>query len=82
MPPRDPRYVQRLIMIQTPDDAEYDSMPRAAMNTGLVDVVASAAGLAEKLAGYGQHRPTLPHDPGQLSETETETLQRILAHVG
>src|SRR5512133_3635143 len=59
-----------LIMVQPPDDAEYDSMPRAALTTGLVDVVLPAAQLAEKLVDYIQHHPMLPHDPGQLSEAE------------
>ena len=70
-----------LVMVQLPEDAEYESMPRAALTTGLVDVVLPASQLASKLADYIQHRPQLPHDPGQLSEAETETLQRILAQV-
>src|SRR4030095_4794188 len=57
------------------------SMRRAAIGTGLADVVLSAAQLAEKLGGYARHRPQLPHDIGQLSEQEVETLQRILAQV-
>jgi two-component system CheB/CheR fusion protein len=78
---KDVKEVGGVIMVQEPDDAEYDSMPRAALSTGLVDVVLPAAALAEKLADYMNHRPKLPHDPGQLSEADTETLQRILAQV-
>jgi two-component system CheB/CheR fusion protein len=70
-----------LILVQHPDDAEYDSMPRAAIGTGLADVVLPASQLGEKLADYVRHLPQLPHDPGQLSEQELETLQRILAQV-
>ena len=70
-----------LIMVQHPDEAEYNSMPRAAINTGLADVVLPAAQLAEKLVEYAQHRPQLPHDPGQLTEEEAETFQNILAQV-
>ncbi|HEU0297736.1 MAG TPA: CheR family methyltransferase [Anaerolineales bacterium] len=70
-----------LILVQHPADAEYDSMPRAAIGTGLADLVLPAAQLAEKLAEYPQHRAKLPHDAGQLSEPEAETLQRILALV-
>ena len=69
------------IMVQHPSEAEYDSMPRAAIDTGLADVVLPAAQLAEKLTEYIQHRPQLPHDPGQLTEQETDILQRILAQV-
>jgi two-component system, chemotaxis family, CheB/CheR fusion protein len=70
-----------VIMVQHPSDSEYDSMPLAAMSTGLVDVVLPVDQLAKKLMDYVQHRPQLPHDPGQLSEQEAETFQRILSHV-
>ena len=78
---KDVKEVGGLIMVQQPEDAEYDSMPRAALSTGLVDVMLPAAQLAQKLVDYIQHHPMLPHDPGQLSEAEAETLQRILAQV-
>lgn len=78
---KDVKEVGGLIMVQQPEDAEYESMPRAILSTGLVDVVLPAAQLAQKLAHYVQHRPRLPHDPGQLSETDAETLQNILSHV-
>jgi two-component system CheB/CheR fusion protein len=70
-----------LILVQHPNDAEYDSMPRAAIGTGLADVILPAAQLAEKLAEYARHQPQLPHDVGQLTEQEADTLQRILAQV-
>ena len=70
-----------LILVQQPEDSEYDGMPRAALSTGLVDIVLPAAQLAQKLSEYMQHRPQLPHDPGQLSDAEVEKLQRILGQV-
>ena len=70
-----------VIMVQDPNDAEHDSMPLAAINTGLADVVLPAGRLAEKLVGYAQYRPQLPHDPGQLTEEEAETFQHILTQV-
>ncbi len=78
---KDIKEVGGVIMVQHPNDAEYDSMPRAAIDTGLADIVLPASQLAEKLVGYIQHRPQLPHDPGQLSEQEAENLQRILSQV-
>ncbi|MDO7903784.1 CheR family methyltransferase [Pseudomonas sp. K1(2024)] len=36
-------------LVQTPDDALHDSMPRAAIATGLVDFVMPAADMAQKL---------------------------------
>ena len=78
---KDVKEVGGVIMVQQPEDAEYDSMPRAALGTGLADVVLPAAQLAEKLSEYGRHRPKLPQDVGQLSEADIEALQRILAQV-
>jgi two-component system CheB/CheR fusion protein len=78
---KDVKEVGGVIMAQQPEDAEYDSMPRAALTTGLVDVVLPASQLAEKLTLYSQHRPQLSHDPGQLTDIEAETLQRVLAQV-
>ncbi|NIF28974.1 response regulator [Pantoea sp. Tr-811] len=36
-------------LVQTPDDAQYDSMPRAAIETGMVDLVLPAAEMPQKL---------------------------------
>ena len=78
---KDVKEVGGLIMVQQPEDAEYNSMPHAALETGLVDVVLPAAHLAQKLGEYVQHRPQLPHDPVKLTEAENESLQRILEQV-
>jgi two-component system CheB/CheR fusion protein len=70
-----------LILVQHPEDAEYDSMPRAAINTGLADVILPAPQLAARLVEYAKHHPQLPLDPSQLNKQDSETLQRILAQV-
>jgi two-component system, chemotaxis family, CheB/CheR fusion protein len=78
---KDVKELGGVIMVQHPNDAEYNSMPLAAIATGLADVVLPAGQLAEKLMDYVRHRPQLPHDPGQLTEEEVDTFQRILTHV-
>ena len=70
-----------LLMVQHPQEAEYDGMPRAAIATGLADVVLPAAELAEKLVHYTTNRLRLPQDLKELSPEELETIQRILAQV-
>ena len=70
-----------LLMVQHPDQAEYDSMPNAAINTGLADVVLPVEELAQKLADYVKQRPSLPQDAELLSEQELDAIQRILAQV-
>ncbi len=70
-----------LLMVQHPDEAEYDSMPRAAIATGLADVVLPVQQLAEKLVEYIRLQPELPKDADELNERQLETIRRILAHV-
>lgn len=78
---KDVKELGGVIMVQHPDDAEYDSMPRAAIATGLADVVLPASQLPAKLSDYVRHQPQIPHDPTQLTEQQMETIQRILAQV-
>jgi two-component system CheB/CheR fusion protein len=70
-----------LLMVQSPEEAEYDGMPRAAIGTGIIDVVLPVSDLAATLMKYAQHQSVLPRDPDQLTSQQQETMQRILAHV-
>ena len=70
-----------LLMVQHPDETEYDSMPRAAIATGLADVVLPVRELAQKLVDYVRIQPELPKDADDLNERQLETVRRILAHV-
>ncbi len=70
-----------LLMVQHPDEAEYDSMPRAAIATGLADVVLPVKELAQKLVQYTRFRPPLPLDADELSEKQLEMMRRIIGHV-
>jgi two-component system CheB/CheR fusion protein len=71
-----------IILAQTPADAEYDSMPRAAIATGLVDFVLPAGSLAQKaIALWSSPRPHAPMTPHALEKGEAETVRAILAHL-
>ena len=70
-----------LLMVQQPDEAEYDSMPKAAIGTGLVDVVLPAKDLAVKLVEFTRFTPPLPRDAEELTEKQQDMIRRILAHV-
>ncbi|MBX2999929.1 MAG: PAS domain-containing protein, partial [Caldilineaceae bacterium] len=72
-----------LILVQSPDEAEYNSMPKSAMLTGLVDIVAPVDELAAQLvaAKRTQAALQLPTDASALSDIAQETLLRILAHL-
>jgi two-component system, chemotaxis family, CheB/CheR fusion protein len=70
-----------LLMVQHPDEAEYSSMPNAAIATGLADVVLPVKELAEKLVEFTRFRPPLPPDADELTEEQLELIRRIISHV-
>ena len=70
-----------LLMVQHPEEAEYNSMPNAAIATGLADVVLPVKELAEKLVEITRFRPPLPSDADELSESQLELIRRMIAHV-
>jgi two-component system CheB/CheR fusion protein len=68
-----------IILVQDPDEAEYSSMPRSAVATGLADFVLPVREIAARL-------PELIRDRGRvaqedLSESDAEAMQRILSHL-
>jgi two-component system CheB/CheR fusion protein len=70
-----------LLMVQDPEEAEYGSMPNAAIATGLVDVILPTRALAEKLMDYARQTPRLPIDVESLDEQEWGVVQNILTQV-
>ena len=73
-----------LLLAQAPEEAEYDSMPRSAIATGLVDVVAPVAELAVQLVAAKQTRAAvqLPADgKTPLSEAAEQALTQILTQL-
>jgi two-component system CheB/CheR fusion protein len=72
-----------VLMAQSPEEAEYDTMPRSAIATGLVDFVLPAAALAAKLLELRQHdRPArLPASQETLPQREEDALHQILTQV-
>ena len=70
-----------LLLVQDPDEAEHDSMPRAAIATGLAAVVLPVAQLAEKLVAYRRNGVHLPRDVESLTAEELDKVYRILTQV-
>lgn len=70
-----------LLLVQLPDEAEHDSMPRAAIATGLADMVLPVRELAQKLVLYNQNGNTVSIDPDTLTDRELEFMRRILSQV-
>jgi two-component system CheB/CheR fusion protein len=74
-----------LAMAQEARSAKYDSMPKSAIGTGLMDYVASAQELPEKLLAYIRHSAKLPRDIA-VERTASSALSRVFtllrAHTG
>ena len=68
-----------IILVQDPDEAEYGSMPRSAVATGLADFVLPVREIAARLPELIRNRPSPPSD--DLTETDGEAMQRILSHL-
>ena len=72
-----------LLLVQAPEEAEYDTMPRSAIATGLVDAVAPAADLAALLvaAKRTQAQLQLLHDAHRLAPADQRILAEIVAQL-
>lgn len=72
-----------LLLVQDPEEAEYDGMPRSAIATGLVDIVATVTQLARELSGIKGRHATVPTfiDPDKPNHDDTNLLLQILAYV-
>jgi two-component system CheB/CheR fusion protein len=68
-----------LILVQDPEEAEYGSMPRNAIQTGLADFVAPVRELATRLSELIQSKRHLPTP--DLLENDEDALRRILSHL-
>lgn len=68
-----------LTLAQTPETAKADSMPRSAINAGVVDIVAPPDELAARIVNYLRLSPHLPiTDPGS-DTTINNALDKIIA---
>jgi two-component system, chemotaxis family, CheB/CheR fusion protein len=68
-----------IILVQEPDEAEYASMPRSAIATGLADFVLPLREIAARLPELVRNRPRPSSDT--LTEADGEAMQRILSHL-
>ena len=68
-----------LILVQDPNEAEYPSMPRSAIATGLADVVAPVRELARQLAELIKVKAHVPAE--NLAPNDEEVLKRILSYL-
>jgi two-component system, chemotaxis family, CheB/CheR fusion protein len=63
-----------MTLVQEPGDAQYDSMPKSAIGTGVIDHVLTPAKLAEELLAYVGHVDQLGHETIESVEQEAISL--------
>jgi len=70
-----------LVLVQDPDSAKFDSMPRSAVQTGLTDIVAPAGELATRLLEWLHDLPTQKQSlqlSGDMAEGGLEKIVILL----
>jgi two-component system, chemotaxis family, CheB/CheR fusion protein len=68
-----------IILVQDPNEADYTSMPRSAIETGAVDFVLPVRDLAKRLTDLIRIKEVVW--PPEMADLDEETLRRILAHL-
>jgi two-component system, chemotaxis family, CheB/CheR fusion protein len=67
------------VLVQDPDSAKFDSMPRSAIESVLVDIVAPPQELSEKLTQFLQHFPLAISDLPEINDqTALEKIINLL----
>jgi two-component system, chemotaxis family, CheB/CheR fusion protein len=66
-----------IAMVQNPPDAKFDSMPRNAIDSVLVDIVAPASELPAKLIEFQKHIPAIRSDL-ELEMKDKSSLDKII----
>ena len=65
-------------LVQEPESAKFDGMPRSAIDAGLADIVGSAGALPEKIIAYLQHTPLINKSMPDMEATSHSTLEKII----
>ncbi len=66
-----------MVMAQKEDQAKYDSMPRSAIDTGLVDFVLPVERMGKELAHYLRHPFLLERRPSDAGQKLENQLQKV-----
>ena len=75
-----------IVLVQDPDSAKFDSMPRSAVEAGLADFVAPAEELPDKLIAYSRHLPRMGkpdlHFDGKTQGALEKIVILLRSHTG
>jgi two-component system CheB/CheR fusion protein len=72
-----------LTIVQDPEEAEFDGMPRSAIGSGFVDRVLPLDQIVDHVVAFSSTEPEIevPDEDAPLSESDQRTLQLILNQV-
>jgi two-component system CheB/CheR fusion protein len=72
-----------LVIVQDPNEAEYDGMPQSAIATGLADLILPIAEIPAAILRIDRTRPrmALPKDDEEVAQDERVLLQKVFAHL-
>ncbi len=70
-----------IILVQDPNEAEFPSMPRSAIATGMADFVLPLRELAQRLTELARNKTHTPPEEEEGQMLGEELLRRILTHV-
>ncbi len=72
-----------LVIVQDPNEAEYDGMPQSAIATGLADLILPVAEIPEAILRFHRTRPRipLPKEDEEVPPDERILLQKIFAQL-
>lgn len=75
-----------LVLVQSPESAKFDSMPRSAIDAGLADIVAPVAEMPGKIVAWLKRRPLVPASDTTLQNHAQSGLEKAIillrAHTG
>ena len=69
-----------MVMVQEPDEAQFDGMPRSAINTGLVDYVLPVKKMGAELSNFISAPAIFHFKDGDVAYDQSE-LMKILNYI-
>ncbi len=68
-----------LVIVQNPDSAKFDGMPRSAINTGLADFILSPDGIVDEIMNFSSYPTIIRPQEKEDMFSDDETFSRIYA---
>ena len=67
-----------VIMVQDPNEAEFDGMPQSAIATGMVDMILPVAEIPQAIVRFDQTRPRIPITDVAQPDAKQDPLPKVI----